>query len=64
MNKQSKKPVKPISKKPTVQDPFKEKSFSNLSEQQSKLFETKLSEVLEKTFPHYLTLNHCCTLGG
>ena len=57
MNKQSKKPVKPISKKPTVQDPFKEKSFSNLSEEQSQLFETKLSEVLENTFPKKAKVN-------
>ena len=37
MNKKTKKPSKPVSKKPTVQDPFKEESFNNLSEEQSRL---------------------------
>ena len=57
MNKQTKKPSKPVSKKPTVQDPFQAKSFNNLNEEQSRLFETKLSEQLEKTFPKKAKVN-------
>ena len=53
MNKQSagKKPLKPISKKPTVQDPFKDRSFVIPNEEKSLTFETSLREKLEKTFP-------------
>ena len=55
MNKQSagKKPLKPISKKPTVQDPFKDRSFVIPNEEMSLTFETSLREKLEKTFPKH-----------
>ena len=53
----NKKPFKPVSKKPTVQDPLKEKSFAIPSEEESLVIETKLRENLGKTFPRKPMLN-------
>ena len=60
MNKQftnSKKPFKPVSKKPTVKDTFNEKCLVVPDDQQSLLLETTLREKLEKTFPRQPKFN-------
>ena len=55
MNKQ--KPFKPVSKKPTVKDTFKEKSLVVPDDAKSLLLETKLREKFEKTFPRQPKFN-------
>ena len=65
MNKQStnsKKPFKPVSKKPTVKDTFKEKCLIVPDDPQSLLLETKLREKFEKTFPRQPRFNWVAVL--